>query len=453
MTTPPAKPAPVPAPIARVLGPFERFAARESSGGIVLLACAILAMAWANSPWARSYEAFQHAPLLIGIGSWRAEMTSLHLINDGLMAVFFFVVGLEIKRETLVGELNSLRKAALPLAGALGGMLAPALLYLALNTGGPGAPGWGVPMATDIAFALGVLALLGERVPVALKVFLAALAIADDIGAILVIAVFYSHGVNWGALAMAAGLLLTSMAANRAGVRSTWVYAIVGVAVWAAVLKSGVHATVAGVLLAFTIPTRTLVNDSQFMSRARRALDEFDQALSDVPDGLATQVLTNEQSQEALHRLERLTEAAQPPLHRLEHGLHGVVAFVVMPLFALANGGVRLGGDEAALVMNPVTLGVMLGLVVGKPLGITLFAWLAVRLGLAARPSRASWAGLHGVSWLGGIGFTMSLFIAGLAFRTPNAEPLLTAAKLGILGSSAIAGLIGYFVLRRAILH
>jgi NhaA family Na+:H+ antiporter len=449
MTTPPTNPeGSVPA-IARVLGPFELFMARESSGGLVLLGCAVLAMAWANSPWSAAYDAFQHVRLLIGIGPWRFEMTSLHFVNDGLMAVFFFVVGLEIKREILVGELNSLRQAALPLAGAVGGMVAPALLYVAFNAGGPGVPGWGVPMATDIAFALGVLALLGDRVPASLKVFLAAVAIADDIGAILVIAVFYSHGIDWGALGLAAGLLAISMAANRAGVRTTWGYGIIGVALWAAVLESGVHATVAGVLLAFTIPARTLVNERQFLSETRRAIDDFDRALPDAPLDLAEQVLTNDHSQEALHRLEGLANAAQPPLHRLEHGLHGVVAFGIMPLFALANAGVRLEGDMAAAVANPVTLGVILGLLLGKPLGITLFAWLAVRLSLAARPAQASWAALHAVSWLGGIGFTMSLFIAGLAFRAPETEPLLTAAKLGILVASTLAGVMGYVVFRR----
>jgi NhaA family Na+:H+ antiporter len=449
MTNWPASPELTAPAIARVLGPFERFAARESSGGIVLLGCAVVAMAWANSPWSAAYDAFQHARLLIGIGPWRAEMTSLHFINDGLMAVFFFVVGLEIKREILVGELNSLRQAALPLAGAVGGMVAPALLYLALNARGPGAPGWGVPMATDIAFALGVLALLGDRVPVSLKVFLAALAIADDIGAILVIALFYSHGIDWGALGMAAGLLALSMVANRAGVRAAWVYGLIGLALWAAVLESGVHATVAGVLLAFTIPARTLVNERQFLGETRRALDNFDRALPDAPLDLAEQVLTNDRSQEALHRLEGLADAAQPPLHRLEHGLHGVVAFGIMPLFALANAGVGLEGDMAAVMANPVTLGTILGLLFGKPLGITLFAWVAVRLGLAAQPAQASWAALHGVSWLGGIGFTMSLFIAGLAFRTPETEPLLTAAKLGILVASTVAGVMGYIIFRR----
>ena len=435
--------------IAQVLGPFERFAARESSGGIVLLACALVALAWANSPWASSYLAFQETPLALGIGGLRAEISVLHFINAGLMAVFFFVEGLEIKREVLVGELASLRQAALPLAGALGGMLAPAALYAALNAGGPGAPGWGIPMATDIAFAIGVLALAGERVPVGLKVFLVALAIADDIGAILVIALFYSHGLDGGAVGAALALLLLAVAANRAGVRAAWAYGLIGVMLWAAVLQSGVHATVAGVLLAFIIPAHTLVDERKFLGEGRRALDDFDRALPDAPLDLAQQVLTNEASQEALHRLERLTEAAQPPLHRLEHGLHGLVSFGIMPLFALANAGVRLEGGVADTISSPVTLGVLLGLVLGKPLGITLVAWLAVRLGLAERPEGAPWSALHAVSWLGGIGFTMSLFIAGLAFGTPEAAPLLTGAKLGILLASTLAGVSGYILCRK----
>jgi NhaA family Na+:H+ antiporter len=435
--------------IARVLGPFERFAARESSGGVVLLACALVALAWANSPWATSYQAFQEMPLALGIGPRRLEISLLHFINDGLMAVFFFLVGLEIKREVLVGELASLRQAALPLAGAVGGMLAPAALYAALNAGGAGASGWGIPMATDIAFAIGVLALVGDRVQAGLKVFLVALAIADDIGAILVIALFYSHGLDGGAFGAALALLLLAVAANRAGVRAAWAYALIGVVLWAAVLQSGVHATVAGVLLAFSIPVHTLVDERKFLGEGRRALDDFDRALPNSPLDLAQHLLTNEESQEALRRLERLTEAAQPPLHRLEQGLHGLVAFGIMPLFALANAGVRLEGGVTVMMTSSVTLGIVLGLVVGKPLGITIVACLAVRLGLAARPAGASWAALHAVSWLGGIGFTMSLFIAGLAFGAPDAAPLLTAAKLGILLASALAGAVGYVLCRR----
>jgi NhaA family Na+:H+ antiporter len=447
----------------RLLAPFRRFAATEAAGGLVLLACTAVALAWANSPWAESYHHVWETRLAVTVGGRTVGATLHHLINDGLMAVFFFLVGLEIKREVLVGALASARRAALPVAAALGGMVVPAALYALVNTGGPGAAGWGVPMATDIAFALGVLALLGDRVPVTLKVFLAALAIADDIGAVLVIAAFYSGGVDWGALGLAGVLLLASAGANAAGVRRPWAYALLGLPLWGAVLASGVHATVAGVLLAFTIPVRTRVDESHFLAAARRALDDFDQALGPPapgPNRLARAVLTNAASQEALHCLEELTEAAQPPLHRLEHGLHGVVAFGIMPLFALANAGVTLatdapggagGGALASFgqaLATPVAIGVALGLVIGKPLGITLGAWLAVRLGVAELPPGVGWRPVHGVSWLGGIGFTMALFVAGLAFRGPEGVPLLAEAKLGVLLASLAAGLVGWLLLR-----
>ena len=436
--------------IERMLGPFERFAHRESSGGVVLLACTVVALVWANSPWAASYEHLWEQPVSVALGPLGGSSTLHHFINDGLMVVFFFLVGLEIKREILVGELASLQRAALPMAGAIGGMLVPAAFYVLFNAGGPGSHGWGIPMATDIAFALGVLALLGDRVPVTLKVFLAALAIADDIGAVLVIAIFYSTGVDWLALGTAAALLALSFGANVAGVRKTWAYAIIGVLLWAAVLQSGVHATVAGVLLAFTIPARTRINEAEFLEHGHASLDRFDRALDAGAPGLAATVLTNSESQEAIHNLERLTEAAQPPLHRLEHGLHGIVAFGIMPLFALANAGVRLHGDIGDALASPVTIGVALGLVLGKPIGITLASWLAVRFGVAAKPEGVRWASLHAVSWLGGIGFTMSLFVANLAFVGPGSGVLLESAKLGVLSASLVAGVTGYLIMRRS---
>ena len=428
--------------VERVLAPVHRFMASAPAGGIVLLVCAAIAMAWANSPWAHSYHALWETPLTLAIGASGAQLTLHQVINDGLMAVFFFLVGLEIKREVLVGELASLRHAALPVSAALGGMVVPALLFTAVNGGGEGSAGWGIPMATDIAFALGVLALLGDRVPASLRVFLSALAIADDMGAVLVIALFYSGGVVWSALAAAAALLALSALANAAGVRAPWAYALIGAALWLAVLMSGVHATVAGVLLALTIPSRTRIDEGAFLRGARRALEDF----HDARDPERT-VLSSREHQEALHRLEELTEQAQPPLARLEHGLHSVVTFGVMPLFALANAGVPLHG-AAPLIGSPVAIGVMLGLVLGKPIGISLAAWLAVKAGLAARPSDASWRLIHGVSWLGGIGFTMSLFIAGLAFGAT--APLLTAAKLGTFIASVIAGAVGFMLLRSA---
>ncbi|MGZ8375833.1 MAG: Na+/H+ antiporter NhaA [Gemmatirosa sp.] len=436
----------------RLLAPFRRFAHTASAGGVVLLAVTAVALAWANSPWADGYHHLWEAPLTLGVGPWSASMTLHHFINDGLMVVFFFLVGLEIKREMLAGELASVRRAALPMVGALGGMVVPAAIYALVNRGGPGVPGWGVPMATDIAFALGVLALLGDRVPIGLKVFLAALAIVDDIGAVLVIAVFYSGGVAWGALGAAGALVALSAGANAAGVRRPWAYALIGLALWAAVLASGVHATVAGVLLAMTIPVRTRIAEGTFLSEARRALEEFDRAALVTNDDPRTTVLGNTGHHTALEELETLTEAAQPPLIRMEHSLHAIVSFGIMPLFALANAGVALSGDALGAAMSsPVTIGAFLGLLVGKPIGIVGFSWVAVRVGWAALPDGVSWRTLSGAGVLGGIGFTMALFIAALAFPTPagTTGALLDAAKVGVLAASTIAGIAGYLLLRR----
>ncbi len=414
----------------------------------MLLVATAIALAWANSPWSENYHHLLSTSITLGVGGVALSSTLHHLINDGLMAVFFFLVGLEIKRELLAGELKTLRTAALPMFAALGGMLVPAALYAMVNSGGPGAAGWGVPMATDIAFALGVLALLGERVPVGLKIFLAALAIVDDIGAVLVIALFYSGGVAWSALGAAAVLLLLAASANLAGVRHPWAYALLGVALWVAVLASGVHATVAGVLLALTIPVRTRIDEPAFLLRARRVLDDFDAAAEVTATDPDTTVLSNTAHHRALEALERLTEQAQPPLVRLERALHGIVAFGIMPLFALANAGVSLSGDAVrGAVTNPVALGVALGLVIGKPAGIFVFSWIAVRFGMAERPTGVSWPMIAGAGLLGGLGFTMALFIAALAF---GESALLDVAKVGILAASTIAGLCGWVLIRRA---
>jgi Na+:H+ antiporter, NhaA family len=423
--------------IERILKPFAQFAHTASSGGIVLLVCTVIALAWANSPWAASYHHLWETEVALDAGPFAVRSTLHHLINDGLMVVFFFLVGLEIKREMRIGELASVRRAALPAAAALGGMIVPAAIYAALNVGGPGSTGWGIPMATDIAFALGVLALLGDRVPAGLKIFLAALAIVDDIGAVLVIAVFYTASVDWVALGLAGFLLLLAAGANVAGVRQPWAYSLIGVALWGAVLASGVHATIAGVLLAMTIPSRTRINEDEFLEGAHQSVKAFERAC-----GPETTVLTNQAQQEALLTLETLCEQTQAPLQRTERKLHGIVAFGIMPLFALANAGVPLtGGDQGGVLSSPVTLGILLGLVIGKPLGITLFSWAAVRAGFAALPRGVTWRLIHGVSWLGGIGFTMSLFVAGLAFTEAPAP--LTEAKLGVLMASLAAGLIG----------
>src|SRR5829696_8646485 len=348
---------------------LREFIHDEALGGILLLVCALIALLWANSPWSETYDALWSTELTLGTVQFHLTESLRHWVNDGLMAVFFFVVGLEIKRELLVGELASPRQAALPAIAALGGVLIPAGIYALLNLGTAGAQGWGIPMATDIAFALGVLALLGDRIPLGLKVFLTALAIVDDIAAVLVIAVFYTTQVTWAALGAAAVILVVLIAANRLGARRPVVYAVLGLALWLAVFESGVHATVAGVLLALTIPANTRIDPRAFLDRSRATLVAFDRAGSDEETGAS--ILTNGERQEALAELEDVVEGAGAPLHRLEHVLHPWVAFAIMPLFALANAGVRIEGDLGAALGNQVTLGVVLGLVVGKQIGVT----------------------------------------------------------------------------------
>jgi NhaA family Na+:H+ antiporter len=442
MAEPSVLPARPPTAIERILSPFQRFIHAESSSGIVLLAAAIAALVWANSPWWESYHRLWASYLSVGLLGGEFRMSLHHFINDALMAVFFFLVGLEIKREMLVGELSSLRAATLPIAAAMGGIVVPAGLYTALNAGGDGASGWGIPMATDIAFALGILALMGPRVPLGLKVFLTALAIVDDLGAVLVIALFYTANVNVAALGMGAIVLLLLVAMNRLGVRHPAAYAFVGLLLWGAVLVSGVHATVAGVLAALAIPARTRIDRNEFLVGSREILDVFERAGVEGKD-----VLTNADQQSAVQALEVNCEAAQAPLHRIERGLHAWVAFLIVPLFALANAGVSLTGNFGDALRHPVALGVILGLVVGKPIGIGLCAWLAVRSGLAVLPPGVDGRAITGVSFLAGIGFTMSLFIATLGFG--EGSPLLDIAKVGILVASAVAAGLGWVLLRR----
>lgn len=414
----------------------------------MLLVATVVALVWANSPWASGYVHLWETPMTLTVGDWSVRATLHRMINDGLMAVLFFLVGLEIKREMLAGELKTVRTATLPMVAALGGMVVPAILYSLVNAGGAGATGWGVPMATDIAFALGVLALLGDRVPVGLKVFLAALAIVDDIGAVLVIALFYAGGVSWSALVAAGALVALAAIANRAGVRSAWFFGVIGIALWVAVLASGVHGTVAGVVLAMTIPVRTRLNEGSFLRGAAHALDRFREAAEITATDPDVTVLSNHTHHEAIEELEVLCEQAQPPLIRLERGLQGLVAFGIMPVFALANAGVLLSGEAIRGALgSSVSVGILLGLVVGKPLGIIIFSWIAVRLGVAALPSGVSWGMIAGAGVLGGIGFTMALFIAGLAFTE---SAIAEAAKFGVLAASAIAGVAGVLLVRRA---
>jgi NhaA family Na+:H+ antiporter len=429
-------------PVERIVRPFQDFARKQSSGGILLIIATVVALVWANSPWGESYAALWHTKLTVGIGEFSISKDLTHWINDGLMAVFFLVVGLEIKREVLVGELSSARGAALPVAAALGGAVVPAAIYVAINAGTEGAAGWGIPMATDIAFALGVLTLLGERASVGLRVFLTALAIVDDIVAVLVIAFFYTSEISWGALGIGAIFLAVLVAANLLGVGRTLVYAVLGVGLWLCFLLSGVHATVAGVLLALTVPASSFINPGAFLKRSRYVLDRFEQA-----GERGGNVLANEERQAALHALNHAAYKLEPPLHELERALHPWVVFAIMPVFALANAGVPLGGNVVGALADPVALGIVLGLVVGKQLGITLSAWLAVKIGVSELPEGVGWRHIYGAGLLAGIGFTMSLFITDLAFSDAS---LIEDAKLGILVASLIAGVIGWTILRGA---
>src|SRR5579872_279635 len=423
-------------PIDLLTSPFIRFAKLGAASGILLLVSTLAAIVWANSPWEHSYHELWNTQVSIGFGRFVLSESRHAWVDDGLMSIFFFLVGLEIKREVLIGELSSLKQATLPLVAALGGVIVPALAYLLIAHVGPNRRGWGIPMATDIAFVLGALTLLGDRVPTSLKIFVTALAIIDDIAAVLVISIFYTDQIRFSSLAVGMAGLLLALVANVMGVRRPIIYAAIGVAVWLAVVKSGVHATIAGVLLAFTVPARTYVDREVFLERSRQLLDRFDAACTNSFEAHA-----------AIHTLEGQLELIESPLHRIEHYLQPWVSFVVMPLFAFTNGGVRILGNISAALKQPVCVGVVLGLFVGKPLGISLFAWVSARIGLTTKPSELSWGQIFGAGWLCGIGFTMSLFIASLAIQ---GEALLDMAKLGILSASIGSGICGSIFLRRA---
>ena len=428
-------------PIERLVGPFQEFAELESSGGILLICCTVVALAWANSPWSASYFHLWHTNLTFGFASG-AFSEPLHFwINDGLMAVFFLLVGLEVKRETLAGELASFKKAALPAAAAIGGMLVPAAIYVLFNRGGPGAAGWGIPMATDIAFALGVVALLGDRVSLSLRVFLAALAIADDIGSVLVIAFFYTGAISTVHLAVAGLFLVALVLLNRAGAHHPVGYAILGIGLWLAFVHSGIHATVAGVLLAMTIPARRRIDSRVFLRESEKVLAEFRRAeeAGEIVDADA-------RKSAALHRLARDCQRCESPMLRFEHALAPWVSYIIMPIFALANAGLAFGPGIEKELLSPISLGIIFGLVLGKPLGVVSFAWLSNRAGLATLPRGANWQQVLGVGALAGIGFTMSLFVAALAF---GSTPLLKVAKVGILAGSLISGAAGAIILLR----
>ena len=421
-----------------IITPFQRFLHTESAGGILLIFFTILAMAWANSPWAESYFAIWSNNFTIGYGDWALSKDLLLWVNDGLMAIFFFLVGLEIKREVMMGELSSVKKASLPFFAAIGGMILPALLFIFLQQGRPGASGWGIPMATDIAFSLGILSLLGNRVPVSMKIFLTAFAIVDDIGAVLVIAIFYSSEIYLGALYIALGLYAILLVLNIFNVKKKTFYVLIGILIWYFFLKSGLHPTIAGIMVAFTIPTFSRIQCRKFVEEIEANLQDFKD--NNVPDD---RLLTYEQLS-SVGVMERAAEHVQPPLQKLEHDLHGFVAFFVLPVFALANAGVALG-DAAGAFTNPLTLNIALALLVGKTVGVSLLSWISVKIGLASLPAGTSWKHLIALGTLGGVGFTMALFIANLAFTDVE---LLSAAKIGILIGSTVAGVAGFLLLR-----
>jgi Na+:H+ antiporter, NhaA family len=430
-------------PIEKLTHPIQEFLHKEASGGILLIIATVIALVWANSPLKDSYHHLWHTYLSINIGELGLNYSLHHWINDGLMVVFFFVVGLEIKRELLVGELSSVKKASLPIAAALGGMIFPAIIYYILNAGKESVSGWGIPMATDIAFVVGILALLGKRVPLALKIFILALAIVDDIGAVLVIAIFYTSEISFVSLAIAGGLILLLILMNKLAVRNLLLYVIVGVALWLAFLKSGVHATVAGVLLAFTIPASARINTKRFSEETEQLVKQFS-AAGDHGDN----VLTNSERLSVVEEIENNCENILTPLQRFEHGLHPWVSFFIMPIFALANAGVTIGEGLSEALSHSVSIGIILGLFIGKQIGIFLFSYLAVKLKLASEPEGVSWKKIYAAAILAGIGFTMSLFIANLAF---NSEELLNISKVGILTGSLISGIIGFVILKSAL--
>ena len=422
----------------KILTPFEEFIHRQTTSGLLLMIMAVLALLLANSPLAYLYEQIQHLEVGLSVGNWSIENSLHHWVNDGLMALFFFVVGLELKREIMVGELANLRQAALPIVAAIGGMVVPALIYFAINPEGDAARGWGIPMATDIAFALGAIALLASRVPKALITFLVALAIVDDLGAVMVIAVFYTETLSMGALLAAAIIFGMLMTLNVAGVRKIFPYFILAIFLWYAMYLSGVHATLAGVLGAFSVPARPKYNPDHFSQYVSELMQRFND--SHVS---GKSIMNNDNMRAIVQTLDNGIHQVEAPLQRLEHAWHLPVAYLVIPIFALFNAGIPL--ELAGLgqtLMHPVTMGVTFGLIVGKVIGIAGSCWIALKLNIGQLPAETRFTQIIGVSLLGGIGFTMSIFIAELGFT--NQPDLLLMAKTGILFSSLLAGLSGF---------
>jgi NhaA family Na+:H+ antiporter len=430
----------------RVATPFEEFIHEETTSGLILMVCTIIAMFLANSFLHQAYEHVLHTELAISLGGLELRHTLHHWINDGLMALFFFVVGLEIKREVIVGEISDPRAALMPIIAAVGGMVFPALFYSMFNLTGDGVNGWGVPMATDIAFAVGVLALLGSRVPRTVLTFLVALAIVDDLGAVVVIALFYTDQlyINW--LIVAAVLMLLLVSFNRFGIRKPLPYFIIGLVIWFAMLQSGVHATLAGVLVALTIPVKPRYDTSVFVEHMNDLLQELKNIREDYADRKFC-IIRDSRARAILQTLENGVHTVESPLQRLEHSMHMLVAFLIIPLFALANAGIPVEISSLGQTLgNPITLGVIAGLVVGKLVGIAGMVWLAMKMGIGRLPDGMNVQHLIGVGLLGGIGFTMSIFIAELGFA--GQEDALLMAKTGVLFASLIAGTAGFLWMR-----
>jgi NhaA family Na+:H+ antiporter len=421
----------------RLLTPLEEFIHRQTTSGILLMIFAVIALLIANSPLQDDYEHWLHTEVGLNFGSSAFSMSIHHWINEALMAMFFLVIGLELKRELLVGELSSLRQALLPIMAAVGGMAVPALFYLAFNSTGPGVVGWGIPMATDIAFAVGALSLLGSRVPKTLVTFLIALAIVDDLGAVAVIALFYTESLDLSALAWAGALTLLLGALNLGGVRRAMPYAVVGVLLWSAMLASGIHSTIAGIIIAFVVPIRPKYEPALFLQRVKDKTRKIEAALTDGSD-----IIHNHRLRTLVDSLGKGVQLVQAPAQRAEQALHLPVAYLVIPIFALANAGIPIDfAGFGSYLDHPITLGVLAGLLVGKPIGIVGMTWLTVKLGWAVLPAGLNMRHIIGVGMLGGIGFTMSIFIADLGFAGQPQDLLM--AKTGILLASAIAGIGG----------
>ncbi|MES2807153.1 MAG: Na+/H+ antiporter NhaA [Bacteroidota bacterium] len=429
-------------PIEKILAPVNRFIHLEYTSGIVLLASVITALIWANSAYHHSYEHLWELNLSVGFDGFQFQKP-LHIwINDGLMSIFFFVIGLELKREFLAGELSSFRKASLPMMAALGGMVIPASIYFLINQNHEQTvKGWGIPMATDIAFALGLLSMIGKKIPSSIKVFLSALAVADDLGAVLVIAFFYTSSLNIAALGIAGIFIVALIIGNYIGIRHSGFYIILGVCVWVCFFFSGVHATIAGVLVAFTIPAATRISERFYSSNLKELAFKFEE---EVPNN--SSLLTARQYR-IIDNVKKISLAAETPLQKIEHAIHPWVAFIVMPIFALANSGIVINENFFTSIQNPVTVGIIVGLIAGKFIGVSLFTWLMVKTGLSQLPLNATWTHILGVALLAGVGFTMSLFISGLAFTS---VAFIHQAKYGILIASVIAGITGIIVLKRA---